>query len=227
MDSMLEGMKRRHRALELAEIRQSFADAWYQLGARHVPDFHEILTPYEELARAYHTVEHVLDCLRWLAASEELAERPLEVRLALIYHDVICSPAGLDNEKRSAELFRAHADASCLPNGPTERIVGMIEGTAHHHAWDRDGALVNDIDLAVLGSSPHQFARYEAAIRKEYEHVDERLFRAGRERILRSFLEGTSIYRTPFFLERLEVQARSNLSQALLALRSTVCVEDR
>lgn len=206
-------------------MRQSFADAWCQPGARNAPDFREILTRYAEPGRAYHTVEHVLDCLRWLAASEELADRPLEVRLALIYHDVICSPGGIDNEKRSAELFRAHADASCLPNGPAERIVGMIESTALHGACDGDGALVNDIDLAVLGSSPHQFARYEAAIRKEYEHVDERLFRAGRERILRSFLEGTSIYRTPFFGERLEAQARTNLSQALRALRSADCVE--
>jgi predicted metal-dependent HD superfamily phosphohydrolase len=102
----------------------------------------------------------------------------------------------------------------------------MIEGTALHRAHDRDGALLNDIDLAVLGSSPHQFARYDAAIREEYRHVDQRLFRVGRERALRSFLEATSIYSTPFFSQRFEAQARTNLSRALRAFRGTDHMEE-
>lgn len=207
-------------------MRKSFGDAWRLLGARRVPDFAKVLARYSEPARAYHTVDHVLDCLRWLAVSEALAERPLEVRLALVYHDIICAPGSVDNEKRSAELFRAHADASHLASGTTERIVGLIEGTALHRACHGDGALVRDIDLAVFGSSPQQFARYEAEIRKEYEHVDDRRYRGGRDRILRSFLDGTSVYTTPFFSERLEARARMNLSRALRALRSTDWVEE-
>lgn len=207
-------------------MRQCFADAWRQLGARQAPDFAEIVARYSELSRAYHTVEHVLECLRWLAASEELAERPAEVRLALIYHDVVCVPGHIDNEVRSAELFRAHAAASHLPDGPSERIAALIEGTALHRAHDGDGALLNDIDLAVLGSSPDRFARYEEQIRREYAHVDDRAFRAGREQILRSFLETDSIFRTPFFSQRLEAQARTNLTRALAALESIGPAED-
>ncbi|MCA9529169.1 MAG: hypothetical protein KC543_03405 [Myxococcales bacterium] len=204
---------------ELAAMQVSFADAWRQLGARHVPRFAEVLERYAEPARAYHTVEHVLACLRWLAVSEDLAERPLEVRLALIYHDVVYVPGRVDNEERSAALFGVHAQASRLPTGPADRIARMIVGTALHRADDGDEALVNDIDLAVLGSSPHGFARYEAAIREEYAHVDPALFRAGRERVLRSFVEATSIYRTSFFSRRLEAQARTNLAHALRSLQ--------
>ena len=207
-------MNKRSNAREVVALRQCFADGWRGLGARHVPKLDGILASYSEPNRVYHTLEHVLDCLRWLAVTEALAERPLEVRLALVYHDVVYDPSKSDNEKCSAELFRAHARASHLPNGPCERIVGLIEGTALHCTSDGDGALLNDIDLAVLGSSPHQFARYEAQIRKEYGHVDDVVFWVGREVILKSFLDAPSIYRTAFFRQRFETQARTNLWRA-------------
>ncbi|MCA9602649.1 MAG: hypothetical protein KC417_11515 [Myxococcales bacterium] len=206
---------------EVAAARRCVEDAWRGLGARSAPDFLEIFARYGEPHRAYHTFEHVLECLGWLEACEELAEHPLEIRLALVYHDVVCAPGCTDNEVRSGDLFRVHAEANQLPNGPTERIVRLIEGTALHQAHGGDGALVNDIDLAVFGSSPRRFAQYDGAVRKEYGHVDEAVFRRGRRLILRSFLEGTAIYRTPFFGERLEAQARKNLARAIAALGST------
>jgi predicted metal-dependent HD superfamily phosphohydrolase len=217
--STLGSVNRYPTAKKTDAIREGFVDAWCRLLARHPPDFAEIARRYSEPHRAYHKLEHILECLRWLAASRELAEHPFEVELALIYHDVVYDPRRVDNERRSAELFRAHARASHLPAASIERIVALIEGTAAHRVRDGDGALVNDIDIAVLGSSPHAFLRYEDEIREEYRHVDEALFRVGRERILRSFFEVDSIYSTPFFSLRLEAQARTNLSRSLSALR--------
>jgi predicted metal-dependent HD superfamily phosphohydrolase len=200
-------------------LRESFANAWRQLGARLAPDFTEIVARYSEPHRAYHTLEHLLECLAWLAVSRDFAERAYEVELALFYHDVVYDPWRTDNENRSAKLFRFHARASHLPEAQTARIASLIEGTATHGASHGDGALLNDIDLAVLGASPHGYARYECQIRREYEHVEEPMFRAGRERILRAFLEWPSIYSTPFFGQRLETQARTNLSRSLAALQ--------
>ncbi len=130
-------------------------------------------------------------------------------------------PLRADNEERSAELFRAHAHAAELPVEPTERVAALIEQTASHGARTGDGALLDDIDLAVLGASPRAYDRYEGQVRQEYAEVEERLFRAGRERILRSFLETTAIYATEFFGLRLEAQARSNLSRSLTALQES------
>jgi predicted metal-dependent HD superfamily phosphohydrolase len=218
-------MNRRLNAKAAAAMRDRFVTAWRRLGACYVPDFSDIVARYSESHRAYHTLEHLLGCLRWLAVGQGLAERPLEVELALFYHDVVYAPLRIDNEKRSAELFLAHAQASHLPAGPTARIVVLIEGTALHRAHDADGALLNDIDLAVLGSSPRQFARYEEQIREEHGQVDERVFRTGREQILKSFLDATSIYGTQFFSQRLVALARANLSRSLLALRHAPAVE--
>lgn len=204
---------------DLAIQRARFASAWRAAGARSAPDFSEIATRYAEPQRAYHTLGHVRNCLQWFALSRQLAEHPAEVELALVYHDVVYYPERSDNEQRSAELFRSHAQPSELPREPTARIAALIEGTATRHADTRDGALVNDIDLAVLASTPEEFARYEARIREEYRHVDEWLFRVGRERILRSFLQAASIYASRFYRERMEAQARKNLLRSLAALR--------
>lgn len=200
-------------------MRRSFDEAWERLGARRTPDLAEFIARYAEPGRSYHSVAHLMDCLGWLERSESLAERPYEVRLALFYHDVICVPGASDNERRSAAFFRAHAESVELPDAPIERVARMIEGTANHEAEDADGALVIDIDLAVLGAPADEFARYEAGIREEYAFLDERLFRAGRERVLRSFLGRESIYQTRFFRERLERKARANLEGALRRLQ--------
>lgn len=201
-------------------LRASFTHAWRGLGARDRAPFEDVVARYSEPQRAYHDVEHLRECLGWLSVSEELSARPLEVRLAVFYHDVVYCPRAVDNEERSADLFRAHASIVQLPSASRERIVRLIEGTALHRAHDSDSALLNDIDLAVLGASPRQYARYEAQIRREFREFDDRAYRAGRARVLRSFLDMTSIYRTIFFNQRLEPQARSNLSNALRALEA-------
>lgn len=201
-------------------LRESVERAWRQLGALEVADFGEVGARYGEPHRAYHTLEHVFECQRWLAATCDLAERPCEVEIALVYHDVVYDQWRSDNEQRSAELFRGHAQARALPLEPTARICALIEGTASHRSRHGDSALLNDIDLAVLGASPARYEIYEQQVRSEYAALEERLFRAGRERVVRSFLETTAIYGTPFFGERLEAQARRNLGRALTHLQA-------
>ena len=66
-----------------------------------------IVERYSAPHRAYHGLEHLLECLHWLAVSEEHAERVAEVRLAIVYHDAVYAPGGTDDEQRSAALFRA------------------------------------------------------------------------------------------------------------------------
>lgn len=212
------GMDGERREAFERKLANDFTEAWRDLGARSAPALGEILERYDEPGRAYHSLEHLRDCLAWLEASEGQAERHAEVWLALVYHDVICAPGAIDNEAESAALFRGHADASGLAVGVRERIACMIEGTARHDAREGDAALVNDIDLAILGASPEKFSRDEAAIREEYAQVEERAYRAGRAALLRSFLERFAIYQRRYFAERLEAQARVNLSRALARL---------
>lgn len=94
------------------------------------------------------------------------------VTLALWFHDVVCDPRGSDNERQSADFARAELGALEVPADACQRIAEHILATAKHSAHG-DGALVVDIDLAILGSREHDFARFEKQIRSEYAFVGE------------------------------------------------------
>lgn len=173
---------------------------------------------YAEEHRAYHDAEHIAECLAWFDRVRDLAERPAELEVALFSHDAIYEPLASDNEARSAEKLRCLAWAAGIPSEAVERIAGLIESTATHGAGSGDTALLSDIDLAILGSSPARYARYERDVRSEYASVDEASYRKGRAELLRGFLERVEIYRTPRLATRLEAQARDNLGSALSAL---------
>jgi predicted metal-dependent HD superfamily phosphohydrolase len=78
-----------------------------------------------------------------------------------------------------------------------------------------DAALFLDIDLSILGAVPERFAVYDAAIRREYEHVPDDLYRTGRRAVLKTFLERDPLYLTKTFAVRFEKQARANLAAAV------------
>ena len=76
-------------------------------------------------------------------------------------------------------------------------------------------ALLQDIDLSILGADAELYDRYEGWIRQEYDFVPEEAFRKGRGAVLKGFLDQGVIYHTAELRERLEVLARDNLSRAL------------
>lgn len=196
-----------------------FLRQWRAIGGTGSGGFEHLEALYAQPHRAYHTAEHIAECLAWLDATSDLAARPAELALAIYFHDAVYEPAAPDNEGRSAELFEEHARAGRVPDSVRSRVTALILSTAGHEATEGDAALLSDIDLAILGASPRRYSRYEAAIRHEYGWVNETVYRAGRIRVLRGFLERTEIYRTAVLSKRLEVQARANLSEALDRLR--------
>ena len=102
------------------------------------------------------------------------------------------------------------------------RVRSMILATRHHaQPQSTDEALLLDIDLAILGSAPARFDRYDADIREEYHAVPFSKYVAGRRQVLRGFLEKPRLYFTGHFHDRLDQPARINLSRALKRLRPT------
>lgn len=82
-----------------------------------------------------------------------------------------------------------------------------------------DGALLLDVDLSILGSTPDVFDEYDAGIRLEYEHVPLADYRSARGRILSGFLARPRIYTTDWAHERWDAAARENLKRAIGTLR--------
>ena len=97
------------------------------------------------------------------------------------------------------------------------RLVGLTAGHATT-ADDPDGELLCDADLAILAGDEHRYAEYAAAIRREYAHVPDDAFRAGRARVIQALLDLPSIYRLPPLKSAWEARARANLKAELTAL---------
>ena len=199
-----------------------FARMWRELGAREggTAVCAWLSEQYASPARAYHTQEHIAECIAWLDRTRSLAERPAEVEAALWFHDAVYEIGKADNEAQSAELAQRHALDAGIGEDSARRIAALILCTTHAAVpTGRDAQLLVDIDLSILGAAADRYARFERDVRREYAAVPEELYRAGRSKVLSSFLERFAIYETPYFAERLERQARANLAAALDALR--------
>jgi len=179
----------------------------------------ELYDCYSDPARAYHTVDHLAECFTQLDSVWELADNPGAVELALWFHDAIYDTHASDNEARSAQWARRVLLGAKAPDGLCQRIDMLILATRHDGTTeDGDACLTVDIDLAILGAAPARFDQYEKQIRQEYAWIDPSAFVDARAKILRRFATQPSIYRTEFFRNRLERQARPNLQIALARL---------
>ena len=171
---------------------------------------------YAEPQRAYHTAKHIGELLAWFdAVHDDVGWRePVDVYLAILFHDAVYDPTRHDNEARSAALATTWVAAS-------ERTVELIMMTAKHgklKSADHDAGHFLDSDIAILGAAPDVFDAYDAAIAVEYKHVPPDAYRAGRRTFLESMLVRPRIFFTDYFHTRLDTQARDNLSRALARL---------
>jgi predicted metal-dependent HD superfamily phosphohydrolase len=195
---------------------------WSAAGAAGDPEgpWQDLSARYAEPQRAYHTLRHVAHCLDEFRAVRSLAQDPVAVEMALWYHDAVYDPRAKDNEERSAALAARVAAAMGLPAARTLRVADLIRVSTHAGlAPDPDAQLFADIDLAILGQPPEDFDEYERQVRVEYAWVPDPLFRAGRAKILRAFLERPSIYGSDVFRRKYEESARRNLQNSLQKLR--------
>jgi len=144
--------------------------------------------------RGYHGWRHPAALLELFAEVEGALYDPLAVYCAILLHDAIYEPRRADNEARSAALARQLL-GPVLPPETLARAIRMIEATAGHampaglsQADREDMAKFLDMDLSILAATAEAFAAYEAGVRREYRHVPDAAFRAGRAGILQGFL---------------------------------------
>ncbi len=197
---------------------------WKRMGCL-APEAHleKLMAAFAQPHRAYHTLDHVVACLAQFDLAHNYAERPDEVELALWFHDVVYIPAAPDNETQSAcWAAQALSEGGVTPSA-SSRVCDLILATRHVAPPSTpDASLVMDIDLAILGAPPEQFADYERKVRIEYASVPEPVYRQARAQILESFLGRRSIYYTSFFHNLCESLARQNLARSLALLRRPV-----
>jgi predicted metal-dependent HD superfamily phosphohydrolase len=135
-------------------------------------------------------------------------------------HDAIYDPRALGdaNERGSAEFAEGLLTTLGVPGEVAAEVARLVGLTAGHATGDddRDGELLCDADLAVLAGDEEQYAAYTAAVRREYAHVADDDFKAGRAQVLKALLELPTIYRLAPLREAWEEKARANLQREML-----------
>lgn len=181
--------------------------------------------------RAYHNLSHLREMLsHYTTIPDSMLPTPMDqggryralFGLALIYHDVVYVAGRGDNEARSADLLEQHlAPAGCTAN-EISWCRKLIMSTKLHTPSTEDlgaEALLIDLDLAVLARPQEGYKAYTEGVRKEFRLFPNFLYRPGRRKALRHFLDQSTIYHTPFFRNRWEEVARNNLAQELSELQ--------
>nr|WP_296072030.1 metal-dependent phosphohydrolase [uncultured Actinoplanes sp.] len=178
---------------------------------------------WSEPQRQYHTVTHLTAVLDVIDRFASLVPHPSRVRLAAWMHDAVYDPRALGdaNERDSAEFAEGLLTTLGVPAETAADVARLVGLTAGHATGpdDPDGELLCDADLAVLAGDDEQYAAYTAAIRREYAHVPDEDFKAGRAQVLKALLELPSIYRLPQLREQWEDRARANLEKEASDLR--------
>jgi len=184
----------------------------------------ELVRAYTAPDRHYHNLAHIEAMLELMQAHERALADPASAEAAIWFHDAVYDTRRHDNEEKSAELA-AQRLAGQLSATRLGLVVTMIQATTGHVVPEGladparcDCALFLDMDLAILGSAPDEFAAYEAAVRREHGWLSDALWIEGRRKVLQAFLARPTIYASPPFRASHEAAARENLRRSLEGL---------
>ncbi|MBT8263409.1 MAG: hypothetical protein KJO05_11345 [Bacteroidia bacterium] len=176
----------------------------------------EIETHYSEGHRYYHTLEHLDNVLKELIEVKDSIEDWEVLLFSLFYHDIIYDTQKSNNELKSAEFAEKRLQTLRVPKEKIEKCKAVILATSSHElSDDHDINCFLDVDLSVLGRAREVYEKYSEDIRKEYSNYPDLLYRPGRKKILTHFLGMDRIFKTKYFSEKFEVQARKNLQWEL------------
>lgn len=171
----------------------------------------EIEKNYSSKSRHYHNLEHLENMLTELDKVKSQIQNLDALLFSIYYHDIIYKPTKSDNEHQSALVFEKRISQTSFPN--LGECMTQIELTKEHKlSTDNDTNLLLDIDLSILGKSPEEYQQYCKSIRKEYRIYPDFMYRKERIKVLKSILELDAIYKTDFFKQAYENQARENIT---------------
>lgn len=174
---------------------------------------------YMEPHRFYHTPRHILECVQ--EANHFEFEFPGEGYLAILIHDAAydIGESDMQNVIDSAKI--AEEEASAFVKGFKMLVPGVVKknvmATSHidEHIIDADSALIADIDMSILSSSPIRYQIYAKDIMSEFStKYSLEQYTAGRKLFLESAIAKADLgflYHTPMFKLR-TAQAIKNMT---------------
>ena len=179
--------------------------------------FQALKEKYSEKGRVYHNLSHVKTLLNLFESLHNKIQDHNALRFAIWFHDVIYDTTRSDNEEESARLATEILLKLDVNTETIEFVRGLILATKNHNGKNLpyDAKLFLDMDLAILGTSEEVYKEYSKAIREEYSWASESMYRNGRKKILKSFIQREKIYLTDEMEVRYEIKARENINNEI------------
>ena len=171
---------------------------------------------YADPARGYHDTLHLREVLERL---DELGGAGTAVVLAAWFHDAVYDGRPGDEERSAQWAERALTEAGVEATTVAE-VARLVRLTERHRpdAGDDAGERLSDADLGILAAADDRYADYVATVRREYAHVPDDQFAAGRAAILRDLLGKATLFHSTYAREHWEERARANVARELAQL---------
>ena len=179
----------------------------------------EIEKKYSGKSRHYHNLQHLETLFEEIEHVKDKIKNFNTTSFSIFYHDVIYDATSKLNEEKSADIAKERLEILGLNKEDLQQVYEQILATkSHQRSEDEDTNFLLDADLSVLGKSSEVYSEYTKQIRKEYSIYPDFLYKPERKKVLQHFLELESIFKTEFFRNKYQTQARENIEFELKGL---------
>ncbi|MGB6082625.1 hypothetical protein [Moheibacter sp.] len=177
--------------------------------------WNEIERNYSAKKRHYHNLTHLENMLKELDEVVVKIHHPEAILFSLFYHDIIYNPSTNNNEEKSAESAARRMKELSVPDADIKRTEEQILATKSHHSLENDTQYLIDADLSILGQTQEVYSIYSQNVRKEFSIYPDFIYKSGRRKVLKDFLERERIFKTDYFYQKYEKAARINIENEL------------
>lgn len=201
-------------------LSERFFNLWQECAGTNAGQvWQKLQQHYTEPHRHYHSLGHLTHCLTQLDVAKDQILELSATEMAIWFHDIIYHYGARDNEILSAAFFRNVAGPS-MPAHFIDRVCEFIIATQHTGAaGDAAIAFVVDIDLSGFGLPWEGYLADSDALRLEASSVGDAQYYQGKLRFLGELQQWSSLFQSPFFRNRLETTAQSNIARYTADLR--------
>lgn len=169
---------------------------------------------YSKKSRHYHNLTHLKEMITCFETFRDQLQNPNEILFSIFYHDFVYSASKKDNELKSAEFALAVLSENVSLN--KELVFDAICATQQHQQnVIEDINWLIDFDLKILAKDWEDYKIYFEQIRKEYRIYPDFLYKPGRAKALKHFLENEFIFQTEEFRNLYEEKARANIEKEI------------
>jgi predicted metal-dependent HD superfamily phosphohydrolase len=178
----------------------------------------DIATHYSNSNRHYHNLAHLDHIVHELLKVKDRITDWDTIVCSIAFHDIVYDPTRPGNEEKSAGYAASVLSTLLTPPQLQKCKEAILATKGHQFHTDPDINHFTDADLTILGANPERYMEYAKQIRKEYQSFPDPIYKPGRIKVLEHFLHMERIFKTNFFFDSYEKQARTNLQTELHSL---------